>query len=126
MRNQGISYSRSGRPGASSQAVDHQKVRTRVDVASHGPSVTSCHRPREWSRRGTSRNPSSGWIESREKGQLGCILFDEADELLVENDSIIGADMRFETGLIEVLLEDKELTRVVAFTVNGELSVTRL
>jgi hypothetical protein len=34
--------------------------------------------------------------------------------------------MRFETGLIEVLLEDKELTRVVAFTVNGELSVTRL
>ena len=65
-------------------------------------------------------------IEPSKKSQLRRALFDEATEPTVEDGSVLGTNMRLETGVIEVLLEDKELTRVVAFGVDGELSIARL
>jgi hypothetical protein len=47
-------------------------------------------------------------------------------QLVVQDGSVLGIDVHLETGLIEVLLEDEELTRVVAFPVDGELSVAPL
>ena len=44
--------------------------------------------------------------------------------MLVEDDTVLRTDVGFETRLIQILLEDEELTRVVAFPVDGELSVT--
>src|SRR4029453_11946547 len=51
-------------------------------------------------------------------------LFNEAAELLVEDQTVLSTDVGFETALIQILLEDEELTRVVAFPVDGELSIT--
>jgi hypothetical protein len=73
--------------------------------------------------RSSAANTRSGRIEAGKKGQLRCALFDEATEPTVEDDSVLGTNMRLEAGLIEILLEDEELTRIVAFPVDGELSV---
>src|SRR4029453_6198192 len=53
-------------------------------------------------------------------------LFNEAAELLIEDDPVLSTDVGFETALIQILLEDEELARVVAFPVDGELSITGL
>jgi len=68
----------------------------------------------------------SGWIAPGKKGQLRRALFDEATEPTVEDDSVLGTNVRLETGVIEVLLENKELRRVVAFGVDAELDISRL
>jgi hypothetical protein len=53
-------------------------------------------------------------------------LFDETAELPVEHGSVLGSNVSLEAGLIEVLLEDEEFTPVVAFPIDGELSVAGL
>jgi len=73
---------------------------------------------------GSNEKSGSGWIEPVEERQLRATLFDETAELLVKDHPVLGSDMRFETGIIEVLLEDEELTRVVAFGVDGEFGIS--
>ena len=51
-------------------------------------------------------------------------LFDETAELLVKDHPVLGINVRLEIGIIEVLLEDKEFTRVVAFGVDGEFGIS--
>jgi hypothetical protein len=60
-------------------------------------------------------NPTLGWVEPREPCQLGFTLFDKAAEPLVEDHTVLSADVCVEAGLIPILLKDEKLARIVAF-----------
>src|SRR5215216_67745 len=68
----------------------------------------------------------SGRVEPREPGQLGLTLFDKAAEPLVEDHTVLNADVRIEAGLIAILLKHQELAGIVALSVDGEFGVAGL
>jgi hypothetical protein len=112
----GTSRHRVGRPG-------HARLARRCHLTYRSADLTIL----TWAAsRSSAASTRSGWIEARKKGQLRCALFDEATEPTVEDGSVLGINVSLEAGVIEVLLEDEELTRVVAFPIDGELSVARL